>query len=78
MTSGTKAPPGLEAGLDSTGSAAPDTQTAPTPQGLGAALRNSHIARRFVILAYSWMVMCMVSGCLWYCRNVQQQPMVWG
>lgn len=29
-------------------------------QGLGAALSNLHIARRFFILAYAWMVMCMV------------------
>lgn len=35
-------------------------QAAPKKQGLGAALGNSHIARRFFILAYAWLVMCMV------------------
>jgi hypothetical protein len=34
---------------------------APKKQGLGAALRDGHIARRFFILAYAFLVMCMVS-----------------
>lgn len=35
---------------------------APKKQGLGAALRDKHIARRFFILAYAFLVMCMVSN----------------
>jgi hypothetical protein len=34
---------------------------APKKQGLGAALGNVHVARRFFILAYAFLVMCMVS-----------------
>jgi hypothetical protein len=35
---------------------------APKKQGLGAALRDKHIARRFFILTYAFLVMCMVSN----------------
>jgi hypothetical protein len=37
---------------------------APKKQGLGAALGDKHIARRFIILAYTFLVMCMVSASL--------------
>lgn len=42
------------------GAAAP----APQKQGLAAALRDKHIARRFFILTYAFLVMCMVSALL--------------
>lgn len=42
------------------GAAAP----APKKQGLGAALRDKHIARRFFILTYAFLVMCMVGALL--------------
>jgi len=55
-------PLALPAASQPAGQAAQDqgVQAAPKKQGLGAALGNSHIARRFFILAYAWLVMCMV------------------
>jgi hypothetical protein len=38
-----------------------DGAPAPKKQGLGAALQDKHIARRFFVLAYAFLVMCMVS-----------------
>jgi OCT family organic cation transporter-like MFS transporter 4/5 len=51
---------GIESGSTEEGQALPTAPAGRSKQGLGAALRDVHIARRFVILAYAWLVMCMV------------------